>query len=137
MSCIMPYEVCMVSNKPDRLLGPYWHINYLLLSRTSRHVILYVFINTVPSVTVSLSWLIRTMIVGFFFVAVMHCLTDSSVYVNTRRLARDDLILPADQLISNLLAQIGELKFKKSFSSVRAIFITPKPMPIQYKNTCK
>ena len=32
---------------------------------------------------------------------------------NTRPLIRGDLILPADQLISNKLAQMGNLKFKK------------------------
>ena len=32
-----------------------------------------------------------------------------SVYVNTRPLARGDLILPVDQLISDLLARIGNL----------------------------
>ena len=32
-----------------------------------------------------------------------------SVYVNTRPLARGDLILLADQLISNLLPWIGDL----------------------------
>ena len=32
-----------------------------------------------------------------------------SVYINTRPLACGDLILPADQLISNLLTQIGDL----------------------------
>ena len=36
-----------------------------------------------------------------------------SVHVNTRPLARGDLILLADQLISNLLIRIGNLKFKK------------------------
>ena len=35
--------------------------------------------------------------------------TQNSVYVNIRQLTRGDLILPADQLISNLLAQIGDL----------------------------
>ena len=38
----------------------------------------------------------------------MHCPVHS-VYVNTRPLARGDLILPVDQLISNLLAWIGDL----------------------------
>ena len=36
-------------------------------------------------------------------------LTSCSVYVNTCPLARGDRILLADQLISNLLAQIGDL----------------------------
>ena len=36
-----------------------------------------------------------------------------SVYVNTRPLARGDLILLADQLISNPLTWIGNLKFKE------------------------
>ena len=39
--------------------------------------------------------------------------TMCSVYVNTRPLARGDMILPVDQSISNLLTQIGDLKFKK------------------------
>ena len=34
-------------------------------------------------------------------------------YVNTHQLARSDLMLLVNQLISNLLAQIGNLKFKK------------------------
>ena len=37
-----------------------------------------------------------------------------SVYINTHPLDHGDLTLPADQLISNLLAWIGNLKFKKS-----------------------
>ena len=38
---------------------------------------------------------------------------ENSVHVNTRPLARGDLILPADQLILNTLSPIGNLKFKK------------------------
>ena len=36
-----------------------------------------------------------------------------SEYVNTRPLARGDLTLPADQLISKSLAQFGDLKFNE------------------------
>ena len=42
-----------------------------------------------------------------------HKRTLYSVYVSTRLLAHGDLMLLADQLISNLLTQIGDLKFKK------------------------
>ena len=36
---------------------------------------------------------------------------ESSVYINICPLAHGDLILPVDQLISNLLAWIGNLDF--------------------------
>ena len=39
--------------------------------------------------------------------------SQTSVHVNTYPLAHGDLILLADQLISNLFAWIGNFKFKK------------------------
>ena len=74
----------------------------------------------------------------------MYCCYMYSAYANTRPLARGDLILAVDQLISNLLAQnmwleIQENKipvnnFLQSFSSVTAIFfVTPKLIRVKYQ----
>ena len=46
--------------------------------------------------------------------AIKKC-SQPSEYVNTRPLARGDLILPADQWISNLLTGIGDLILAAKF----------------------
>ena len=42
-----------------------------------------------------------------------HPLNKSYISCGSLPLVRGDLVLPADKLISNVLAQIGDLKFKK------------------------
>ena len=55
------------------------------------------------------------------FSVIIHCLSNISEYVNTRPLARGDLILPVDQWISNLLARIGDLILVAKFHHLKIL----------------